>query len=46
MSQLGDPTPPRAPVINDPVEPPNQTPEREIINDPDIPLEAPVDVTG
>jgi hypothetical protein len=33
---------PREPIIDDPI-PPDRTPHGEVIGDPDVPLEAPVD---
>jgi hypothetical protein len=34
---------PQEPIINDPGDVPGQTPQQEIIADPDLPFETPVD---
>jgi hypothetical protein len=34
---------PQEPFVRDPEDPPGQTPQREVIEDPDMPLEAPID---
>jgi hypothetical protein len=37
------PMQPQEPIINDPDDAPNTTPGGDVINDPDIPVDAPVD---